>query len=85
MNNKCLDVSLLRDASLKTCNFGDEEILSLADGHPNSPDVCLNDCGRVSDASIVALAKQCIQLNSIDIGKCIDTTDGGHAGFPCRC
>ena len=59
--------------------------MSLADGHPNSPDVCFNDCGRVSDASIVALAKQCIQLNSIDIGKCIDTTDGGHVVFPCRC
>ena len=41
-----LDVSLLRDVSFRSCNIGDEEVISLAHDCPNLFEICLYDCKR---------------------------------------
>ena len=64
-----LNVSLLRDVSFYDCNIGDEEVISLAHDCPYLSEICLKDCKRVTDASIIALAKCCVHLIAIDIGK----------------
>ena len=76
-----LNVSLLLDVSFHECNIGDEEIVSLAHNSPCLSDISLHDCDRVTDASIIALGKCCVQLIAIDIGNCTNITDDGLAAF----
>ena len=76
-----LNVSLLRDICFRGCDIGDEEVISLAHDCPYLSGICLHDCGRVTDASIMATAKWCLQLIAIDMGKCENVTDDGLVVF----
>ena len=76
-----LDVSLLRDISFRGCDIGDEDVIALARNCPYLSEICLYDCGRVTDASITALAKWCVHLIAIDFGNCVNITDDGLAAF----
>ena len=80
-----LDVSLLRDVSFRSCNIGDEEIISLAHDCPYLSEICLYHCGGITDASIVALAKCCVHLIAIDIGRCMKITDDGLVALTSGC
>ena len=80
-----LNISLLRDVSFHNCNIGDKEVTSIANNCPLLSEICLNDCDRVTDASIVALAKCSVQLIRIDIGKCTNITDDGLTAFASGC
>ena len=60
-----LNLSLLRDVSFRESDIGDEEVISLGHDCPYLSKICLYDCVRVTDASIMALARCC--KSSIDM------------------
>ena len=50
-----LDISSLRYINLKGTSIEDEGVLLIADGCPELAEISLSGCGRVTDASIIAL------------------------------
>ena len=76
-----LNIASLRCISLRNCDIGDTEVISLAHGCPNLSEICLSGCDRVCNEGLVALAKFNHQLISIDIGECYKITDKGLKAF----
>ena len=80
-----LNVSSLRDVSFSNCDVGDAEVRNLANDCPNLSKICLHNCVRVTNGSIIALSKSCLHLIAIDIGKCVQITDIGLEAFATNC
>ena len=43
-------------------NMTDESVISISEGCPGLVSLCLSNCSRLTDASLVALAQKCHQL-----------------------
>ncbi|GKU87268.1 hypothetical protein SLEP1_g1698 [Rubroshorea leprosula] len=64
-------------------NLSDKVISSMAGLHGWTLEVLnLNGCGKISDASLVAIAENCMLLCDLDVSKCA-ITDSGIASLSC--
>lgn len=52
-------------------------MISLAENCKNLQYLCVSNCNRFTDASVISLAKHCPKLETLEVGGCSLFTDAG--------